>query len=63
MKIRHFLTNAFIIEDDNTKIAIDPGKNLGLFDKKKPDSCAQHLTFFVAKERQPCLRCQIQAGN
>ena len=31
MKIRHFLYNAFIIEDVETKIAIDPGQNLWLF--------------------------------
>ena len=34
MKIKHFLYNAFVIEDENIKIAIDPGKNLGLFDQK-----------------------------
>jgi len=31
MKIRHFLYNAFIIEDEAIKIAIDPGQNLWLF--------------------------------
>jgi L-ascorbate metabolism protein UlaG (beta-lactamase superfamily) len=31
MKIRHFLYNAFLIEDEETKIAIDPGQNLWLF--------------------------------
>ncbi|MFC1532665.1 MBL fold metallo-hydrolase [Thermodesulfobacteriota bacterium] len=31
MKIRHFLYNAFLIENGNTKIAIDPGQNLWLF--------------------------------
>lgn len=31
MKIRHFLYNAFIVENDKTKIAIDPGQNLWLF--------------------------------
>lgn len=31
MKIRHFLYNAFLIENGDTKIAIDPGKNLYLF--------------------------------
>lgn len=31
MKIKHFLYNAFLIEDENTKIAIDPGQNLWLF--------------------------------
>jgi len=31
MKIRHFLYNAFLIEDGSTKVAIDPGKHLWLF--------------------------------
>ncbi len=31
MKIRHFLYNSFLIENDRTKIAIDPGQNLGIF--------------------------------
>jgi L-ascorbate metabolism protein UlaG (beta-lactamase superfamily) len=31
MKIRHFLYNAFIIENEKTKIAIDPGQNLWIF--------------------------------
>ncbi len=31
MKIKHYLYNAFIIENDKVKIAIDPGKNLWLF--------------------------------
>ena len=31
LKIKHFLYNAFIIENDKIKIAIDPGQNLYLF--------------------------------
>ena len=31
MKIRHFLYNAFIVENGAIKIAIDPGQNLWLF--------------------------------
>jgi len=31
MKIRHFLYNAFLVEDEDVKIAIDPGQNLWLF--------------------------------
>ncbi len=31
MTIRHFLYNAFLIESDDTKIAIDPGLNLWMF--------------------------------
>ena len=31
MKITHFRYNAFIIEHDKVKIAIDPGQNLYLF--------------------------------
>ena len=30
MKIRHFLYNAFLVEDEGIKIAIDPGQNLWL---------------------------------
>ena len=40
MKITHYLYNAFVIEDGDTKIAIDPGKNLGIskFDSLIPES-------------------------
>lgn len=31
MRIKHFLYNAFLIENDKTKIAIDPGQNLWMF--------------------------------
>jgi len=31
MKIKHYLYNTFLIDDGNTKIAIDPGQNLWLF--------------------------------
>ena len=31
LRIRHFLYNAFLIEDDSVKIAIDPGLNMWLF--------------------------------
>ena len=31
MKIKHFLYNAFLIEDCDRKIAIDPGQNLWIF--------------------------------
>ena len=31
MKIRHFLYNAFLIEDEETRIAVDPGQNLWMF--------------------------------
>lgn len=32
MRITHFLYNTFLIEEGNTKIAIDPGQHLWLFD-------------------------------
>lgn len=32
IRIRHFLYNAFLIEDGKVKIAVDPGQNLWLFD-------------------------------
>ena len=31
MKLKYFLYNAFLVEDEKTKIAIDPGRNLWLF--------------------------------
>ncbi len=31
MKIKHFLYNSFIIENEKIKIAIDPGLNMWLF--------------------------------
>ena len=31
MKIRHFLYNTFLIENDKTKVAVDPGQNLWMF--------------------------------
>ena len=31
MKIKHYLYNAFLIEDGDTKVAIDPGQNLWIF--------------------------------
>jgi hypothetical protein len=31
MKIRHYLYNTFIIENNRVKVAIDPGQNLYLF--------------------------------
>ena len=34
MKIRHFLYNAFLVEEEGIKIAIDPGQNLWLFNMK-----------------------------
>ena len=34
MRIRHFLYNAFIVEDLDIKLAIDPGQNLSLFKQK-----------------------------
>lgn len=31
MKIRHFLYNAFLVENDGIKVAIDPGQNVSIF--------------------------------
>ena len=31
MKIKHYTYNTFIIENERTRIAIDPGQNLYLF--------------------------------
>ena len=32
VKITHYLYNAFLVEEGGTKIAIDPGQNLWIFD-------------------------------
>ena len=45
MKIRHFLYNAFIIEEQKTKIAIDPGQNLYLFNLSSLIPKAEWETF------------------
>lgn len=55
MKIKHYLYNAFIIEEDNQKIAIDPGQNLGMFNKKSliPKSEWQDITHIFVTHGDP----------
>jgi len=50
MKLKHFLYNAFLIEDATTKIAIDPGLNLwmGKLNSLIPKS---EWSIFLEKER------------
>jgi len=55
MKIKHFLYNAFLIEDEEVKIAIDPGQNLWLFklDSLIPKSEWQGVTHILTTHGDP----------
>lgn len=55
MKIKHYLYNAFIIEKDNTKIAIDPGQNLWMFKLKSliPKSEWKSITHLLITHGDP----------
>jgi len=55
MKIRHFLYNAFLVEDEDVKIAIDPGQNLWLFklDSLIPKSEWQGVTHVFVTHGDP----------
>ena len=55
MKIKHYLYNTFIIEDHKTKIAIDPGQNLGLFNLKSliPKSEWESITHLLITHGDP----------
>lgn len=55
MQIRHFLYNAFLIEDEETKIAIDPGQNLSLFKLRSliPHSEWKSITHIVITHGDP----------
>jgi len=55
MKIKHYLYNAFIIENDKVKIAIDPGKNLWLFklDSLIPKSEWESVTHVLVTHGDP----------
>ncbi|MCP4130941.1 MAG: metal-dependent hydrolase [bacterium] len=55
MKIKHYLYNAFTIEDGETKIAIDPGKNLGLFNLKSliPETEWPGITHLIVTHNDP----------
>jgi len=69
MKIRHFLYNAFLIEADATKIAIDPGQNLWLFKLTSliPESEWESITHICVTHGDPdhywqCDRVAAAAG-
>ena len=55
MKIKHYLYNSFIIEDNAVKIAIDPGKNLWLFklDSLIPKSEWEGVTHVLVTHGDP----------
>lgn len=55
MKITHYLYNAFLIEDGNSKVAIDPGQNLWLFNLKSliPVSEWETITHIVITHGDP----------
>jgi len=55
MIIRHFLYNTFIIENVNTKIAIDPGQNLWMFKLCSliPKSAWQSITHILITHGDP----------
>ncbi len=55
MKIRHFLYNAFLIEDQGIKIAIDPGQDLWIFrlDSLIPKSEWEDVTHVLTTHGDP----------
>ena len=55
MKIKHYLYNTFLIEDGNTKIAIDPGQNLWLFKLSSliPKSEWENITHILITHGDP----------
>ena len=55
MKITHYLYNAFVIENDGVKIAIDPGQNLWIFKLKSliPRSEWPSITHLVITHGDP----------
>jgi L-ascorbate metabolism protein UlaG (beta-lactamase superfamily) len=55
MKITHYLYNTFLIEEDHTKIAIDPGQNLWIFKLKSliPKSEWESITHILITHGDP----------
>ncbi len=55
MKIKHYLYNAFLIEDGNTRIAIDAGQNLWMFKLGSliPKSEWEYVTHIVVTHGDP----------
>ena len=55
MKITHYTYNAFIVEDGRSKIAIDPGQNLWVFNKHSliPESEWKEITHILVTHGDP----------
>jgi len=55
MKITHYLYNAFVIEEDGVKVAIDPGQNLWIFNLESliPKSEWSTITHLVITHGDP----------
>ena len=55
MKITHYLYNAFLVEEGDTRIAIDPGQNLWMFDLRSliPEDEWATLTHIVITHGDP----------
>ena len=55
MKITHYLYNAFLIEDNGVKVAIDPGQNLWIFKLESliPESEWPGVTHIVITHGDP----------
>jgi L-ascorbate metabolism protein UlaG (beta-lactamase superfamily) len=55
MKISHFLYNAFLIEHEGTKIAIDPGQKLWVFDLRSliPKAQRKEISLFLITHGDP----------
>ncbi len=55
MKIRHFLYNSFLIENENNKIAIDPGQYFSIFNFKSliPKSEWESITHILITHGDP----------
>ena len=65
MKLKHFLYNAFLIEDATTKIAIDPGRDWllgsGMILTLKNHFLRRSIRFIPKLNNPPCHRNQILA--
>ena len=55
MKIKHYLYNAFTITEGKTKIAIDPGQNLWMFNKHSliPESEWESIKYVLVTHGDP----------
>jgi len=55
VKITHYLYNAFLVEEGGTKVAIDPGQNLWIFDLRSliPEEEWSSVTHIVITHGDP----------